>query len=218
MEKIELEAAHREILGKKVRHLRHREITPAHLFGHDVASLALQCQTAEIKRALTQAGKTGLISLKLDTAKKPRSVLIREIQKNPCTGELLHVDFYEVKTTEKIKVDVPVVLVGEAPALKTKDNILIQDLDSLSVECFPDKIPPSLEVDLSSLAEAEQVIRVKDIALAEGVAFTHEDPELIVVKISVAPSARVEEEEEVVAGEAAEVPPTGPAQEETAEE
>ena len=213
MEKIELEAAHREILGKKVRHLRHREITPAHLFGHDVASLALQCQTAEIKRALTQAGKTGLISLKLDTAKKPRSVLIREIQKNPCTGELLHVDFYEVKTTEKIKVDVPVVLVGEAPALKLKDNILIQELDSLSVECFPDKIPPSLEVDLSSLAEAEQVIRVKDIALAEGVAFTHEDPELVVVKISVAAAARVEEGE-AVAEEAAEVPEAAPAAEE----
>ncbi|MFC2122168.1 hypothetical protein ACFLRP_00590 [Bacteroidota bacterium] len=72
MDKIELEAAHREVLGKKVRHLRHREITPAHLFGHDVASLSLQCQTAELKRALTQAGKTGLINLKLDTAKKPR--------------------------------------------------------------------------------------------------------------------------------------------------
>ncbi|MFC1969148.1 50S ribosomal protein L25 [Chloroflexota bacterium] len=213
MEKIELEAAHREILGKKVRHLRRREITPAHLFGHDVASLALQCQTAEIKRALTQAGKTGLISLKLDTAKKPRSVLIREIQKNPCTDELLHVDFYEVKTTEKIKVDVPVVLVGEAPALKVKDNILIQDLDSLSVECFPDKIPSALEVDLSSLAEAEQAIRVKDLALAEGVAFTHEDPELVVVKISVAAAARVEEEEEVVTEAPEAAPP-----EETAEE
>ncbi len=218
MEKIELEAAHRELLGKKVKQLRRREITPAHLFGHDVDSLALQCQTAELKRTLTQAGKTGLISLKLDTAKKPRSVLIREIQRNPCTGELLHVDFYEVKTTEKIKVDVPVVLVGEAPALKVKDNILIQDLDSLSVECFPDKIPTSFEIDLSSLAEAEQAIRAKDLTLAEGVAFTHEDPELVVVKISVAPSARVEEEEEEVAEAAAEVPEAAPAPEETAGE
>ncbi|MBU2607802.1 MAG: 50S ribosomal protein L25 [Chloroflexi bacterium] len=213
MDKIELEAAHRETLGKKVKQLRRREITPAHLFGHDVASLALQCQTAEIKRALTQAGRTGLINLKLDTAKKPRSVLIREIQKNPCTGELLHVDFYEVKTTEKIKVDVPVVLVGEAPALKLKDNILIQELDSLSVECFPDKIPTSFKIDLSSLAEAEQAIRVKDLTLAEGVAFTHEDPELIVVKISVAAAARVEEEEVV-----AEALEAAPAPEETAEE
>lgn len=213
MDKIELEAAHRETLGKKVKQLRRREITPTHLFGHDVASLALQCQTAELKRALNQAGKTGLISLKLDTAKKPRSVLIREIQKNPCTGELLHVDFYEVKTTEKIKVDVPVVLVGEAPALKLKDNILIQELDSLSVECFPDKIPTSFEIDLSSLAEAEQAIRAKDLTLAEGVTFTHEDPELIVVKISVAPSARVEEEEVV-----AEALEAAPAPEETAEE
>jgi large subunit ribosomal protein L25 len=213
MEKIELEAAHRELLGKKVKQLRRREITPVHLFGRDVASLALQCQTAELKRTLTQAGKTGLISLKLDTAKKPRSVLIREIQKNPCSGELLHVDFFEVKTTEKIKVDVPVLLVGEAPALKIKDNILIQDLDSLSVECFPDKIPSALEIDLSSLAEAEQSIKVKDLTLAEGVVFAHEDPELVVVKISVAPSARVEEEEAV-----AQVQEAAPAPEGTAEE
>ena len=198
MKQIELEATNREILGKKVRHLRRQDITPVHLFGRNVESMALQCDTAVLQRVLSQAGKTGLISLTLDTAKKPRNVLVREVQRDPRTSALLHVDFYQVKTTEKIKVEVPIVLVGEAPALKLKDNMLIQELDSLSIECFPDKIPASIELDTSSLTEAEQAIRVKDITLDEGVTISHEDPGLIVAKIS---AARVEklEEEEVVA-------------------
>ena len=217
MKQIELEAAHREILGKKVRHLRRQDITPVHLFGRNVESMALQCDTAVLQRVLVQAGKTGLISLKLDTAKKPRNVLVREVQRDPPTGRLLHVDFYQVKTTEKIKVDVPIVLVGEAPALKLKDNMLIQELDSLSIECFPDKIPASIELDISPLTEAERAIRVKDITLDKEITISHDDPGLIVAKIS---AARIEKvEEEVVAEEVAEVaeaapPPEGKSTEE----
>jgi len=217
MKQIELEAAHREILGKKVRHLRRQDITPVHLFGHDVESMALQCDTAVLQRVLVQAGKTGLIDLKVDKAKRPRNVLVREVQRDPPTGRLLHVDFYQVKITEKIKVEVPIVLVGEAPALKLKDNMLIQELDSLSIECFPDKIPASIELDISPLTEAEQAIRVKDITLDEEVTISHDDPGLIVAKIS---AARIEKvEEEVVAEEVAEVaeaapPPEGESTEE----
>lgn len=210
MKHLELDAAHRQILGKKVRHLRHRNITPVHLFGHSIESIALQCDTVALRQVLAQAGKTGLINLKLDTAKNPKNVLVREVQKDPRSGEVLHVDFYQVETTEKIKVDVPIVLVGEAPALKLKDNMLIQGLDTISLECFPDKIPASIEMDISFLTEAEQALRVKDIVLEEGVAISHEDPELIVVKISVKRAERVEEE--------VEVPEAAPTPEETTEE
>ena len=91
MEQIELQATSREILGRKVRFLRRQGIVPVHLFGHDVESAALQCDTAQLKRALAQAGKTRLISLKLDKAKGPRNVVVREIQRDSLTGELLHV-------------------------------------------------------------------------------------------------------------------------------
>ena len=82
MEQIELQAATREILGKKVRFLRRQGITPVHLFGHNVKSLALQCDTAQLQQVLAQAGKTRLVSLQLDKGKKPRSIMIREIQKD----------------------------------------------------------------------------------------------------------------------------------------
>ena len=194
MDQIELKAVTREILGKKVRFLRRQGITPTHLFGHGIESVALQCDTTQLKHVLAQAGRTRLISLKLDKARNPRNVMIREIQRDPRTGELIHIDFYQVRMTEKIKVEVPIILVGEAPALKSKENRLLHELNSLDIECLPDKVPANVEVDISSLTEAEQSIRVKDIALGEEITVFN-DPEVVLVRISSRP---VEVEEELV--------------------
>ena len=161
MEELELQTATREILGKKVRFLRRQGVIPVHLFGHGIESVALQCDVAQLQQVMAEAGKTKIISLKLDKAKKPRNVMVREIQRNPLTGELLHVDFYQVRMEEKIQVAVPIVLVGEAPALKSKENRLLHELNSLDIECLPDKVPANIEVDISSLTEAGQSIRVK---------------------------------------------------------
>ena len=214
MEQIELQATSREILGKKVRFLRRQGIIPVHLFGHNVESAALQCDAAQFHRVLAQAGKTRLINLKLDKAKKPKNVVIREVQKDPRTGELLHADFYQVTMAEKIKVEVPIVLVGEAPALKSKENTLLQELNSLTIECLPDQIPSNVEVDLSSLTEAEQAVRVKDVVFDEEIAVLN-DPELVMVKISLRPREKVEE---IVAEEAAEAPEAAPLPEEEPKE
>jgi len=212
MDKIELKVTKREVLGKKVKHLRRQGITPVHLFGHGIESLALQCNTGELERVLGQAGQTRLISLKLAKEKKPRTAVVREFDRDWRKGELVHVDFYQVKMEEKIKLEVPVVLVGEAPALKSKAHMLEHELGTLTVECLPAKIPTSLEVDISSLTEPEQAIRVKDIPLDKGITVLN-DPELVVAKISLRPVEKVEEKvvEELVevaeeAEEAAEAP------------
>ena len=200
MKQIELRATSREILGKKVRFLRHQGIIPLHLFGHNVESIALQCDEAQLKRVLAQAGKTRLISLRLDKGKKPRNVVVREVQRDMRTDGLLHVDLYQIKMTEKIRVEVPVVVVGEAPALKSKENMLLKELNSLTVECLPNEIPDNLKVDLSSLTERDQAIRVENVILGKEVAILN-DPGLVVVKIGSRPK---EEVEEVVAAEAVE--------------
>lgn len=202
MEGLTLGANKREILGKKTRFLRRQGITPAHLFGHGIESLSLQCDTPKLQRTIAHAGMTRLIALDIEGDKQPRSVFIREIQREPCSGELLHVDFYQVRRTEKIKVDVPIILFGEAPAMKEKGRTLTHSLTSLSVECLPDKLPPQIEVDLSPLEEVEQAIFVRDITLSPDVTVIT-DPDQMVVKVS---EARVEVEEvvaeEVVAEEA----------------
>lgn len=201
MDKIELKVAKREILGKRVKHLRRQGITPVHLFGHGIESLALQCNTSELERVLAQAGQTGLISLKLDKEKKPRTVMVRDFDRDWRRGQLLHVDFYQVRMEEKIKLEVPIVLVGEAPALKSKDNMLEHELETLTVECLPAKIPASVEVGISSLTEAGQAIRVKDIVLDKDITVLN-DPELVIVKISFRPAEKLEKELVAVAEEA----------------
>jgi large subunit ribosomal protein L25 len=206
MEQIELPANTREILGKKVRFLRREGITPVHLFGHGVESLALQCDTTRLQHVLAQAGKTRLINLKLDKAEKPRNVVVREVQKEPQTSKLLHVDFYQVSMGEKIRVDVPITPVGESPALKLKENFVTHELTSLTIECPPDEIPNSVELDMSSLTEAEQAIHVKDIVLDDRITVLN-NPEQMVLKISARHVVEeVVEEEKVEAPEEAPLP------------
>jgi len=219
MDKIVLQADNREIIGKKVRFLRRQGIVPIHVFGHGIQSIALQCKTDQLRQVLAEAGRTRLVELKIGRARKNRNVVVREIQRNTRTGELLHVDLYQVRMEEEIKVSVPIVLVGEAPALMSKGNMMVQELDSLSIECLPDRIPTSIEVDLGVLEEAEQSIHVKDIVLGEEVTVL-DDPEHIVAKISVLPTERVEVEEGVVEEVAApeEIPAVAEGEEEGSEE
>jgi len=194
VEDLTLPATNRSILGKKTRFLRRQGITPVHLFGHGLKSQALQCDTANLQRIIAQAGMSRLISLEIEDDKQPRVVFIREIQRDQLTGQPFHVDFYQVRKTEKIRVDVPIVLIGEAPAMKEKGRSLLHGVTSLSIECLPDKLPPQIEVDLSPLEEAEQPIFVRDIILGQEITVTT-DPDQLVVKVS---EARVEVVEEVV--------------------
>ena len=222
MEDLKLKATHRAVLGKKARFLRRQGITPTHLYGHNVKSAALQCDTSELQDLLVHAGKTRLVSLDVD-GERAKSVFIREVQRDAVTRELLHVDFYQVKRTEKIAVDVPIVLIGEAPALKFKGRMLVHGINSLNVECLPTNVPPQIDVDITQLEEVEQAINVKDIVLNPEIT-VHADPEQLVVKISEVMVKEVEEvpevAEEAVAEEEAEAraEAEAPAEEEKPEE
>jgi large subunit ribosomal protein L25 len=213
MDGLTIQATKRDILGKKSRFLRRQGITPTHIFGHNIKSLALQCDTAKLQRIIAQAGTTRLIALEIDGDKQPRSVFIREIQKDEVRGRLLHVDFFQVLKTEKIKADIPLVLVGEAPAMQIKGRMLTHTLTSISIECLPDKLPPQIEIDLSPLEEVEQAIYVSNIKLSPDITLLT-DPTQLIVKVS---EVAVEEEEvvakveaEVEAEEVAEVKPEQP--------
>jgi len=200
MDQIELVAKSREILGKKVRFLRRRGLTPANLYGHNVESTALQIETSELKHALSKAGMSSLIALKVDGTKLPKMVIVRDVQREPLSGEFLHVDLYQVKMEEKIKLEVPLLLVGEAPAIKERGGILVQNMSSLEVECLPANMPHNFEVDLSVLKEIDQAVHVRDIHTDEDVSILT-DPDQAIVQIA---RSRVEVEiaEEVAAAEA----------------
>jgi len=188
-----LAASNRNVLRKKTRFLRRQGITPVHLFGHSIESLALQCDTIELKGVIAQAGMTRAINLKIENQKQAKSVFIREIQRDTVTRNLLHVDFYQIRKGDKIKVDVPIVLIGDAPALKGRGRMLAHGITSLSIECLPDNIPSRIEVDLSHLEEVEQSIHVRDITLDPEIT-VNADPDQLIAKISEVAAARVEEE------------------------
>lgn len=204
MADLTLKAAKRDILGKKTRFLRRQGITPTHLFGHDIKSLALQCNTTELQRIIAQGGTTRLIDVNIEEERRPRSVFIREIQRDVISGQLLHVDFYQIKKTEKITADIPIVLAGEAPAAKSKDNMIEHSLTQIGVECLPDKLPPQIEVNLNLLEEAGQAIYVRDITLDPDITVTT-DPDQIIVKVSRV-KVVVEKEEVVEVAEEEAVP------------
>jgi large subunit ribosomal protein L25 len=225
MTSLELKVDKRQALGKKTRFLRRQGLTPAHLFGHNIKSQALQCDTTQLEEIISRAGTTRIIDLHISDEKQPKKVFIREVQRNPVKDYLYHVDFYQIKMKEKMKADIPVVIVGEAPALKGKGHILEHISDHITVECFPDKLPPNIEVDISSLEEVNQAIHVGELNLGSDVAILT-DSDKIVVKISEVAAARLEEEAEVaeeeeaeaVEGEEAEVETVEAPAEEKAEE
>ena len=198
MEQIELHVSTRELMGKKSRFLRRQGITPVHLFGYDTEPMALQCETVLLKQVLKTAGKTKLVGLRVDKHRKPRNVVVREVQKNALSGELVHVDFFQVSMEEKIKVEVPVVLVGEAPALKSKTNMMVRELAAVEIECLPDRIPESIQVDISGLVEDDQSMQVKDLVLGEGVVALS-NPEQVIVRIA---PLKIEKVEKPVVAEA----------------
>ncbi len=198
MKILELKAEKREVLGKKTRFLRRQGLTPAHLFGHNIESQALQCDTTQLEKIVSRAGTTRIIDLRIGEEKQPKKVFIREIQHDSIKDYIYHVDFYQIRMEEIMKADIPVIIIGEAPALKGKGHILEHIIDHITVECLPDKLPPDIEVDVSTLKEVNQAIHVGQLNLGPEVTILT-SPDRIVVKISEVAAARIEEAEEVAA-------------------
>lgn len=204
--RIELEVRPRSVLGKKVKALRREGLTPANIYGHNVESQAVQVPTEELRHVLKSAGRNEIVYLRLD-GEDPRPTFVRDIQQNPVTDAILHIDFFQISLREKLKADVPIHLVGLAPAVDTYGGILMHGLDHVSVEALPTEVPSFIEIDVSSLAEINQALHVSDLELPEGVTLLT-DVEQVIAKVAppaVEPEPEVEEEaEEEVEGEAAE--------------
>ncbi|MEW6033572.1 MAG: 50S ribosomal protein L25 [Chloroflexota bacterium] len=216
---VELRAQPRRVMRKKVRFLRREGTIPANVYGRGANSMPLQLDAVEVERLLAQHGSGGIISLRVEGEKHPRSAVLREVQRDALTGGLIHVDLQQVSMAEELKVEVPVVLVGEARLTKASAGVVIQTANTLMVKCLPRQIPERIEANIGELAEPGQAVHVRDLVLGEGVVVLA-DPEEVVVKVV---AARIEEEkpavvaEEVptaeVAAEAAEAKPEEKAEE-----
>lgn len=199
MDTISLTARPRGETGRHVHSLRREGAVPAVLYGHKVAPLNLAIDAKELERVWHRAGRTHLVDIVV-TGQKPTKALIKDLQFHPRDGYALHVDFFAVNLREKITADVPVIVVGESPAVHDKLGQVQQVVSSLRVESLPADIPAQITVDISGLTEVDQSVLLGQVELPKGVTLVHADPEEVVVKIA---QVRVREEAEAVEAEAA---------------
>lgn len=163
-----LEAKLRKISGKKVKILRRSGIIPAVLYGPKIKEpQSLEIDYEKFSKTYQEAGESSIIKLKID--KEEKNILIREIQKDPLSGKFLHVDFYEVPMTEKIKLSVPLEFVGDSEAVKGLGGVLVKNIMEVEIEALPKDLPHDLKVNLSKLNTFEDNIKIKDIEVPGGV-------------------------------------------------
>jgi large subunit ribosomal protein L25 len=154
--------------------------------------------------ALSEAGSTALIDLYVDQEPKPNLVLARDLQQEPVTGRLQHVDFFQVRLTEKVKTSPRIEVVGQSPLVQSGGAVLVQILDQLEVECLPTDLISSIQVDVSGMESVEDSITISELAIPPTVTVMA-DPDDVVVSLVPPRMARVLEEiteEEAVPEEA----------------
>lgn len=213
MSNYQLRAEPRSIVGKKVRFLRREGLVPANVYGH-AASTAIQVAARDVENTIHRAGRTQLISLEIGG--ESTTVLLKDWQRHPYKGTLLHADFYRVAMTETLRMDVPIRLSGDAPAVKSANGSPFQPLSFLSVECLPANIPEAIDVDISGLEEIDASIYVRDLVAPEGVTILTDGDEMV-VKI-MAPTVEIEAEPVAEAAEGAAAPAAEASSEEAASE
>ena len=172
MDFVDLHASCREEKGKELnKKLRSAGLVPAVVYKKGEDTLSLKIANKDLFKALhTEAGENVIIKLHVDGAKKKRdrTVVLKEVQKDPIKDHLLHVDFQEISLTETLKVKVPIVAKGEAIGVKQDGGVLQHVLWEAEVECLPTNIPEKIEIEVSDLKIGD-ALHVKDVQVPEGV-------------------------------------------------
>lgn len=204
MARPQLKVQKRKIVGKKVKQLRKEGTVPGNVFGKKTASLAVQVAYPEFNQIYQVAGETSIVDLVVGKAKTPRHTLIREVQLDPVTGRVLHVDFMQVDLKEKIETEVPLKLEGKPLLVQEKKALLLQERNELTVEAPADKLPEEIVVKVDILKEVGDTLYVKDLKVPAGVKLIT-DPGRVVARLAELVAKEAEElakEEEAAAEEA----------------
>ena len=178
--KLHLDAKNRDIFGKKLKKVRIEGKLPGNIFGPDFKSQAITVDVKDFRRIYHTAKETGVVYIKTEGSETP--VLIRNVQKHPVSNLLLHVDFRKIDLSQKIETKVPVVVTGESPAVTQKGGVLLTHLNDVTVEALPDQFPSSILVDISTLLEVGNEIKVSGLPKSDKYTIK-EDLEKVVVSV-----------------------------------
>lgn len=188
---LSLSAKIREIQGKKVKTLRKEDILPAVLYGPKIQNQILEVELKEFERIYKEAGESTLISLEIENGSAQNLVLIHDVRRDPLTEKSIHVDFYQPSLDEEIEAQIPIILQGEAPAVKNLGGTLIKNISEIEVKALPQKLPREIIVSVEIIKTFEDNILVKDLKLADGVKILRDLEDVVA---QVVPIEKVEEE------------------------
>lgn len=197
MESYVLSANVRSAMGKQAKGLRRLNRVPGVVYGHGVTSVALDLESIQLQKVFRQAGSSSLVDLVVGDA-APIKVLIHDIQRHPTKPIITHVDFYQVKMTEKLETEIELELVGESPAVKEQGGILIRTLDKVKVQCLPGDLVPHIQVDISVLGTFDARIHVSDIKAPKGITILDGADEVVASVTAPRSEAELESLSEVV--------------------
>ena len=184
-----LKADQRKEKGRRVAFLRKQSQIPAVLYGPALQTLAVLVKEKEFEKVYQQAGASLLVNLEAEEKIIP--VLIHEIQRDPVSSKVIHVDFYQPPLDKKIEITVPIMFAGDAPAVKDFGGTLIKNIQQIQVRAFPQNLPHEIKVEVSGLATFEDKILVKDLIRGEGVEILAKLEDIVA---QVMPPEKVEEE------------------------
>jgi large subunit ribosomal protein L25 len=150
------------------RALRRNGFVPGVVYGKQFSTIALQFNEPQLRKVLGMVGTTHLMNLEVEGGIANETVLVRDVQRDPINGALLHIDLYRIMSDQLITTEIGLHAFGEAPAVILGGTIMVL-LDALQVECLPGDLPDRLTVDLSALTDMDSVIRVEDLPVPQGV-------------------------------------------------
>jgi large subunit ribosomal protein L25 len=210
-DRIVIEAEPRQVAGKQVSQLRRDGWIPGIIYGRK-SPQSVQMEQKALRRALRVVGTTHLVDIQLGG--KPRTVLIREIQQHATRGDILHVDFMEVDMSAKLRTSAELVTVGQAQPEAESLGAVTLMLREIEIECYPDDLVASIDVDLSAIKTPDDVINVRDHTIPKGLEMLT-DPDMVVTSFEYVGAEEVEVvEEEAVEAEDVEVIARGKKEEE----
>lgn len=184
MERAELKARRRE--AGHPRRVRAEGDVPGILYGGGLEPVPVRVSRTELQRLAATGQLHGLVDLVLEGEAKPLPVLVREVQREPVKGEVLHVDFFRVAPDRPVEVTVPVHLVG-VEAVEERGGIVQHQLHQLEITCLPRDVPEAITVDVGGLGVGDS-LTVGEIAPPPGVRIRHAPDEVVAVVVE-APAA-----------------------------
>lgn len=179
MENLNLTVDKRDITGKKVSTLRKNGITPLHLYGNGIDPQSLQCDTVQLSKIISTAGTNIPVNIVVSGIDNDNLCFIREVQYHPVTDRLVHVDFFRVDIEKLVRAEVPILLEGMSPAVRSAGGTLLQPLQRVTVEALPLNVPSSLVLQAELLIDFETKLYVKDISIDESIQIINDSEELV---------------------------------------